>query len=258
MLLAAGLGTRLRPLTDHTPKALLEVGGVPILEHIARRLIAAGADRLIINLHHLGEQIERYVAERGGWGVEVVFSREPEQPLETGGGVLHGQPLFRGDAPFFLHNTDILSDLDLRAMYEAHVATPDALATLAVMERATSRYLLFDDRGLFGRTDESKGLELRVREPVGKVQRLAFGGVHVVSPRIFSLITERGAFSILDPYLRLAGEGYPVLPYRTDGVRWLDIGKPEQLEDARATEWSANMGSGSPLRAQEATGERPL
>jgi N-acetyl-alpha-D-muramate 1-phosphate uridylyltransferase len=234
MLLAAGLGTRLRPLTDHTPKALIEVGGAPILERIALRLVAVGADRLIINLHHLGGQIERYVAERGGWGVEVVFSDETERPLETGGGLLHARHLFRGEAPFFLHNTDILTDFDLRALYEAHRARPDALATLATMERTTTRFLLFDDQGLCGRTDESKGLELWARPAAGEVRRLAFGGVHVVDPRIFELITERGAFSILDPYLRLAGEGHTVLPHRIDGARWLDIGKPEQLERARA------------------------
>jgi N-acetyl-alpha-D-muramate 1-phosphate uridylyltransferase len=234
MLLAAGLGTRLRPLTDHTPKALIEVGGAPILERIALRLVAVGADRLIINLHHLGGQIERYVAERGGWGVEVVFSEEAERPLETGGGLLHARRHFRGDAPFFLHNTDILTDFDLRALYEAHCARADALATLATMERTTTRFLLFDDMGLCGRTDESKGLELRARPAAGEVRRLAFGGVHVVDPRIFDLLTEQGAFSILDPYLRLVGEGQTVLPHRIDGARWLDIGKPEQLERARA------------------------
>jgi N-acetyl-alpha-D-muramate 1-phosphate uridylyltransferase len=234
MLLAAGLGTRLRPLTDHTPKALIEVNGVPVLERVALRLIEAGADRLIVNLHHLGEQIERYVAQRGGWSVEVVFSREADQPLETGGGLLHARHLFRGDAPFFLHNADILTDIDLGALYDAHRARPDALATLAVMERPTSRFLLFDDDGLFGRTDERAGLEIRVREPVGEARRLAFGGVHVISPEFFGLLTEAGAFSILDPYLRLAGEGRRILPFRVDGARWFDIGKPEQLERARA------------------------
>lgn len=234
MLLAAGRGERLRPLTDHTPKPLLEIGGQTLLERIARRLIAAGADRLIINLHHLGEQIERFVAERGGWGVEVRFSWEPDGALETGGGLLHARRCFRGDAPFFLHNTDILTDLDLAALYRAHLAAGEALATLAVMERPTSRYLLFDEQGLLGRSDERKAVEIRVREPVGEVRRLAFAGVHVVSPAIFSLLTERGAFSILDPYLRLAGEGYRILPQRVDGARWQDVGKPEQLARARS------------------------
>jgi N-acetyl-alpha-D-muramate 1-phosphate uridylyltransferase len=233
MLLAAGLGTRLRPLTDHTPKALLDVGGVPLLERIALRLIEAGVDRLIVNVHHLGEQVERFVEARGGWGVETLVSREPDRPLETGGGLLHARHLFRADAPFFLHNADILSDLDLRAMHEAHLARAGTLATLAVMERPTARRLLFDDRGLFGRTDEGKGVEIRVREPVGEIRALAFGGVHVIDPAIFDLLTEEGAFSILDPYLRLAAAGRVVLPFRVDGARWYDIGRPEQLERAR-------------------------
>jgi MurNAc alpha-1-phosphate uridylyltransferase len=233
MLLAAGLGTRLRPLTDHTPKALIEVGGTTMLEHVARRLIDAGADRLIINTHHLSERIERYVATHGGWGVEVKISTEVEAPLETGGGLLHAAPLFRKDRPFFLHNTDILTDLPLRDMYDEHHRS-GALATVAVMERSTSRYLLFDDDGLLGRTDERKDLEIRARPTVGEERKLAFGGVHVISPGIFSHLTENGAFSILDPYLRLAGEGFRILPYRIDRYQWTDIGKPEQLEQARS------------------------
>jgi NDP-sugar pyrophosphorylase family protein len=232
MILAAGLGTRLRPLTDDTPKALLEIGGIPILERVATRLIEAGTDRLVINLHHLGGKIREYVDGRDGFGVEVRYSEEPEVALETGGGVLRAASLFRGDAPFFLHNSDILSDLPLEGMYRAHVEA-GPLATLAVMERESSRHLLFDDHGLFGRVDEGKGLRLEARTRVGREERLAFGGVHVIAQRFPGLLTERGAFSILDPYLRLVGEGERVLPFRIDGSRWIDIGKPEQLREAR-------------------------
>lgn len=233
MLLAAGLGTRLRPLTDRIPKALVPVGGVPILERVARRLIAAGADRLVVNTHYLAEQIEAYVREHDGWGVEAVCSREPgDAPLETGGGLLVAEPLFRKEAPFFLHNADVLTDLPLRSMYDAHLAE-GALATLAVMERPTSRHLLFDRRGLLGRSDEKNGIDIRVRPAEGPVEKLAFAGVHVISPAIFGRLTERGAFSILDPYLRLTAEGETVRPFRVDGCTWLDIGRPEQLEEAR-------------------------
>ncbi|HEX6908979.1 MAG TPA: sugar phosphate nucleotidyltransferase [Longimicrobium sp.] len=235
MILAAGLGTRLRPLTDHTPKALLDVGGVPILERVARRLIQAGADRLIINTAHLAEQIEAYVGARDGFGVETVFSREDPGPLETGGALLAARAHFRGDAPFFLHNADILSGIPLGKMYAAHLAAGDPLATVAVLDRPTSRRLLFDDAGLLGRTDEGKGLDLRVRPPAGEVRAVPFAGIHVISPRIFTLLTETGAFSILDPYLRLAGAGERILPFRVDGHAWIDIGRPEQLEQARRT-----------------------
>ncbi|HYW06884.1 MAG TPA: nucleotidyltransferase family protein [Longimicrobium sp.] len=233
MVLAAGLGTRLRPLTDHTPKALIDVGGVPMLERVARRLVEAGADRLIINTHHLGEQIARYVEERGGLGVETTISHEEGEPLETGGALVAAESLFLRDAPFFLHNADVLTDLPLREMYVAHRDADDPLATLAVSERPTKRRLLFDEVGLLGRTDETKGLDLRVRPAVGEVTALPFAGVHVISPRIFGLLTERGAFSVLDPYLRLAAAGERVLPFRVDGALWLDIGRPDQLEAAR-------------------------
>jgi NDP-sugar pyrophosphorylase family protein len=233
MILAAGLGTRLRPLTDHTPKALLDVGGVPIIERVARRLIAAGADRLVINTAHLAEQIEAYVRSREGFGVEALFSREDPGPLETGGALLVAKEHFRGDAPFFLHNADILSDIPLGEMYAAHQEAGDPLATVAVLDRPTSRKLLFDDAGLLGRTDEGKGLDLRVRPPAGEVRAIPFAGIHVISPRIFGLMTEQGAFSILDPYLRLAAAGERILPFRVDGYTWIDIGRPEQLEQAR-------------------------
>jgi MurNAc alpha-1-phosphate uridylyltransferase len=233
MILAAGLGTRLRPLTDHTPKPLIPVAGVPMLERVARRLIAAGADRLIVNTSHLSEQIEAFLREQDGFGVEWQVSREPGEPLETGGAILQGAPLFRGDVPFFLHNADVLTDLPLPAMYRAHQQA-EPLATLAVMERETSRHLLFDDRGLLGRTDAKQGLDLRVRGAVGEVRSLAFGGVHVIAPRIFGLLTESGAFSILDPYLRLAAAGETLLPFRVDDFTWVDIGRPEQLAAAHA------------------------
>jgi NDP-sugar pyrophosphorylase family protein len=234
LILAAGLGTRLRPLTDHTPKALIDVGGVPMIERVARRLIEAGADRLVVNTAHLAEKIEAYVRARGGFGVETVFSREDPGPLETGGALLAARELFRGDAPFFIHNADILTDLPLRALYDAHRDAGDPLAVLAVAERPTERRLLFDRRGLLGRVDGGKDVEIRAREPEGEVRVLPFAGVHVVSPRIFGLLTERGAFSILEPYLRLAGAGERILPFAVDGCRWIDIGRPEQLEAARA------------------------
>jgi NDP-sugar pyrophosphorylase family protein len=233
MILAAGLGTRLRPLTDHTPKALIDVGGMPIIERVARRLIAAGADRLIVNTAHLAQQIEDYVRSVDGFGVEAVFSREDPGPLETGGALLAAQAHIRKDAPFFLHNADILSEIPLGEMYAAHVAASDPLATVAVMQRETTRKMLFDDVGLLGRIDETKGLDLRVRPAVGEVRALPFAGIHVLSPRIFGLMTERGAFSILDPYLRLAAAGERILPWNADGYAWVDIGRPEQLEEAR-------------------------
>lgn len=243
MLLAAGLGTRLRPLTDDVPKALVPVAGVPMLERIALRLIGAGADRLVINLHHLGDHIREFVEQRDGWGVEVVFSPEPDRPLETGGGLLNAAPLLRRDAPFFLHNTDVLTDLPLGEMYDAHVAS-GADATVAVMRRETSRWLLFDEDGLLGRADTRKGLRLQARTPRGSVEELAFAGVHVISPTFLDTLAGAGAFSILDPYLDCAGAGGRILPFRVDRYRWIDIGKPEQLTAAEGLAREMDGGTG--------------
>jgi NDP-sugar pyrophosphorylase family protein len=233
MIFAAGLGTRLRPLTDSIPKALVEVGGIPMLERVARRLIDAGATRLIINAHHHADQVKRFVAERDGFGVETLISDESETLLDTGGGLLRAAPLFRREAPFILHNGDVLSDFDLGAFYRAHTEG-DALATLAVNHRAITRYLAFDEAGyLCGYGNSATGFEETAREPQGTVERVGFCGIHVISPDIFDLITEHGVFSIIPLYLRLSAQGHRIAPHAIDGATWIDIGKPDQLEKAR-------------------------
>jgi NDP-sugar pyrophosphorylase family protein len=234
MIFAAGLGTRLRPLTDTIPKALVEVGGVPMLERVARRLVAAGATRLIINAHHHAPLVKRFVAEKEGFGVETLISDESGELLDTGGGLLKAAPLFRRDAPFLLHNGDVLSDFDIAKFYEAHRAS-DALATLAVNNRDTSRYLTFDEEGyLCGFGNSATGLDEVARRPRGEAERLGFCGIHVIAPEIFDLITERGVFSIIALYLRLSRQGYRIAPYSIDGSLWIDIGKPQQLMQARS------------------------
>jgi len=233
MVLAAGFGTRLGALTRDMPKALVPVGGVPMLDRVVGRLVAAGVDRLIINVHHHADLIVRHVEARSGYGLEVEFSHEPGNPLETGGALLHARGLFRGAEPFFLHNADILSDLPLDVLYRQHLRNAP-LVTVAVMDRPSSRGLLFDDEGLCGRVDERKDLRLEVRAPRGRLRRLAFAGIHVISPEILPMITERGPFSILDLYLRLAGVGHRILPFMADDFSWTDIGKPDQLADANA------------------------
>ena len=232
MILAAGFGTRLLPLTNEVPKALIDVGGVPMLERVARRLIDAGADRLIINVHHRAEQVMDFVRVRHGFGVDTRFSLEEEKPLETGGGLKKAEPLFLRQAPFFLHNVDMISDIALGALFEAHLRS-DALATLAVQPAVTNRFLLFDEhKNLCGYGDR-EGNEHITRPPSGITERLDFCGVHVISPRIFDLMTESGVFSVTNTYLRLAREGEKIRPYRVDGASVIDIGSHEQLEKAR-------------------------
>lgn len=231
MVFAAGLGTRLGSLTDERPKALVEVGGLPLLERVARRLVEAGVERIVVNVHPFAERIRRFVRERGDFGVEVAISEEPDGPLETGGGLRRARARFRGDGPLLLHNVDVLTDLSLPLLCDAHEAS-GALATLAVMERETSRYLLFDERGLLGRIDRTREVEVRVREAEGEIRALAFSGIHVVQPELPGRVTEEGAVSILVPYLRLAAQGARILPFRMDGCRWLDVGKPASLAEA--------------------------
>jgi N-acetyl-alpha-D-muramate 1-phosphate uridylyltransferase len=260
MILAAGLGTRLRPLTDTTPKALVQVGGVTMLERVARRLIAAGVDRLIVNVHHHADRIEAFVEANTGFGVDALISREADAPLETGGGLLHAAPLIRRDEPFFLHNVDVITDIPLNGLYAAHLdaagtassmerdaparparpRTPQdgPLATLAVHQRPTRRFLLFDDEGLCGweniTGNGQPGARLDARPATGAVRRYAFAGVHVIEPRLLDLLTERGAFSIVTAYMRLAGEGWVIRPCDVTGHTWLEIGNLDRLERARA------------------------
>lgn len=234
MILAAGLGTRLRPLTDRIPKALVEVGGAPVLEHVARRLVEAGVDRLIINTHPHADRIRRFVDERRGFGVEVVFSHEPDRPLDTAGGVRHAVSLFRRDAPFFLHNCDVLSTVNLRALYQAHVAAPDGrIATLAVLDPSPERYLIFDDAGLCGYAPRGGGDAVYVRELRGTELRRDFTGIHVVEPALLDTLTPDAPPSIISHYLRLARSGIRVAHHDQIGVYWTDIGTHEELARAR-------------------------
>jgi NDP-sugar pyrophosphorylase family protein len=231
MIFAAGLGTRLRPLTDRTPKPLVPVAGVPMLERVARRVVAAGATRIIINTHHLGEQIEAFVAERDGFGVDVRISVEPEPAQETGGALRHARRHFRADGPILLHNSDILSDVRLGELVAAHESS-GALVTLAVLPTASERYLLFDGRGLLGYADRTTSTEKHVRAPEGVVRRRDFVGIHMIRPEVLDRLPEDGPFSLISLYLRFAAEGEVVAGHVTDGARFIDIGTLEKLEEA--------------------------
>jgi NDP-sugar pyrophosphorylase family protein len=241
LIFAAGRGTRLGPIGQSTPKALLEVGGRTMLERTVRRLAEAGADRIVVNVHHRAGRIERVLAEHD-LGAEVLLSHEPERPLETGGGLLHARELFRRDRPILLHNVDVITDADLSAMVGAHQRS-GALVTLAVNGRESTRALLFDEAGLFGREDRREGVRRdEGRPPRGAARAWAFAGIHVCSPELLDLITERGVFSIVTTYLRLAGEGRAILPWVLPPGLWLEIGSLERLEAARAALDEASRG----------------
>lgn len=235
MILAAGLGTRLRPLTDDRPKALVTIGGRTLLELTIRRLQSFGVREAIINVHHFAGQIADYLRANRNFGMRIEISRE-ETLLDTGGGLKMAAPFFlEPDAsagePFLVHNVDVLSTIDLAQVAEFH-RRHNALATLAVLERETSRYLLFDERGqLCGRRSGRDG-EPEWARPASRFQALAFCGVHVLSPRIFAAMPEEGAFPIVPAYLRLAAQGEPILAFRADGSYWRDLGRPENLLEA--------------------------
>lgn len=233
MVLAAGFGTRLKPLTNDRPKALVEVAGHTLLEITLKRLRNFGVRDAIVNVHHFADKVIGYLKANDNFGMNIAISRE-EILLDTGGGLKKAAGFLSdpdGDEPFILHNVDVLSTIDFEKMVRHHISRK-ALATLAVQERATSRYLLFDEQQrLCGRRAGRDGIP----ELVSATQRadaLAFTGVHVISPRIFSMLGGEDVFPIVAAYLRLAGEGEEILAFRADDCYWCDLGRPESIAQA--------------------------
>lgn len=235
MILAAGVGTRLRPLTDNRPKALVEIAHHTLLEITLRRLREFQIREVIINVHHFADTVVEYLRENDNFGMCLEISRE-DTLLDTGGGLKKASWFFlnesaKADEPFLLHNVDVISTIDFARMVQHH-REQKALATLAMQDRPTSRYLLFDvDGQLCGRRAGRDGNAQMVRS-CANPQALAFSGVHVISPRFLRLMTEQGVFSIVDSYLRLAGQGEKVSAFRADQYYWRDLGKPENLTQA--------------------------
>ncbi len=235
MILAAGLGTRLRPLTDDRPKALVEVAGRTMLEITLTRLRDFGIQEVIVNVHHFAEMIDDYLKAKNNFGMRIEVSRE-DTLLDTGGGLKKAAWFFWEDSnlidrPIVLHNVDVISTIDLRRMVQFHTEH-QALATLAVQDRATSRYLLFDEQlQLCGRRAGRDG-EAELVRTSQRTDALAFSGIHVISPRLLKMMTEEGAFSIISTYLRLAAQGERILAFRADEYYWRDMGKPENVAQA--------------------------
>jgi mannose-1-phosphate guanylyltransferase len=238
MILAAGLGTRLYPLTADRPKALVEINGRTLLQIALARLHACGIADVIINVHHFADMVVDYLRENKNFGMHLEISRE-DVLLDTGGALKKAAWFLKDkmghgsgkETSFILHNVDVLSNIDLERMEQLRFHN-QALATLAVQDRETSRYLLFDDqRRLSGRrTGRDQAPEL-VR-PAEPVRAWAFSGIHIISNRIFPLLTEDGAFSIINSYLRLAAQGEQILAFRADKYYWRDLGTPKNVEQA--------------------------
>ena len=232
LIFAAGLGTRLRPITDTMPKALVPVAGEPMLGRVLCKLRDAGIDSFVVNVHHFAEQIEKYLADND-FGVPIAVSREPDGPLETGGGIKRAAPLL-GPGRFLVHNVDILSDLDVRRFLEQD--DPDSLATLLLIDAPADRYLLFDEemrlRGWTNvRTGEVKSPYLPDFDPA-QYRRYSFCGIHIVSDAVFGKMAAwPDKFSIIDFYLSECAAG-TIRGVVAPDLHLIDIGSPEKLAEA--------------------------
>jgi NDP-sugar pyrophosphorylase family protein len=235
MILAAGLGTRLRPLTDDRPKALVEIAGHTLLEIVLSRLRAFGVRQVIVNAHHFADMIIEYLKANNNFGMHVEVSRE-QVLLDTGGGLKQAAHFFLDSGgslqePFILHNVDIISTIDLGRMVRFH-SEQGALATVAVRDRSTSRYLLFDEHGQLCGRRAGREEKAELARPAAEVQKLAFSCIHVISPHIFAKMEEDGAFSIITAYMHLAAQKEQIMAFRDDEYYWLDVGRPENILQA--------------------------
>lgn len=235
MIFAAGLGTRLKPITDTLPKALVPVAGQPLLYHVITRLREAGYTQLVVNVHHFASQIREYLAAHD-FGLPIAISDESDQLLETGGGIAHAKDLILPtEVPFLIHNVDILSNLDIP--WFRSQTRPEALSTLLVSERETSRYLLFNEEmRLVGWTNISTG---EVRSPYPDLnpdhcRKLAFSGIHNISPAIFGAFEQAGfsgRFPIMDFYIREC-RNHPIYGVVSNDLQLIDVGKLDSLAQA--------------------------
>jgi len=236
MILAAGLGTRLRPLTDDRPKALVTIAGRTLLEITLSRLRSFGVREVIVNTHHHAEMMDDYLKAHDNFGMRIEISRE-EELLDTGGGLKKAAWFFQQEGtgpqePFILHNVDVISTIGVARMLQVH-KEQDALATLAVQERETSRYLLFDQDSLLCGRQAGRTGEPEFVRAARETHALAFAGIHIISPRLLAKMTE-GAFSIIATYLQLASQGERIVGFRADEYYWRDLGRPESVAQAEA------------------------
>lgn len=234
MILAAGFGTRLRPLTDAIPKALVKINGTPMLEILIRKMITSGIRDIIVNTHHHAEMIIDFLIDHNNFGINIQISHEVEEILGTGGGLKQAAHFFDDQSPFLLHNVDIISNLDFSQMFDAFNHN-DYIALLAVMNRVTKRYFLAgDDNLIYGHVNKKTQTTRLFRMDDNQVRETAFCGIHLISPRLLEHLTTDGYYSIVDVYLQLINEGYKIGAYSIDHCYWKDLGKIEHIRDLEA------------------------
>jgi NDP-sugar pyrophosphorylase family protein len=231
MILAAGVGNRLKPLTETKPKALVEIGGQPMLGSLIHRLSRQGISSFIVNVHHYASAIIDYLKSAEFKGLDIVISDESSKLLDTGGGLFKASGLFSDGKPFLLHNVDILSGIDIFQMLQHH-QTEGNLATLAVSRRNSSRFLLLDTQNyLKGWQDAKTGEVKRVTGAIGKLTPLAFSGIHIIDPSLFAFSRQTKPFPIMDLYLSLA-QNYRIGVYIHEPEKWADMGSLNGLKRA--------------------------
>ncbi|VAW18413.1 mannose-1-phosphate guanyltransferase [hydrothermal vent metagenome] len=232
MIFAAGLGTRLKPLTSHTPKALIKVAGKTLLQMAIEKLKGFGIHSVVVNVHHFEGQVVNYLAENNNFGIDISISDESAQLLDTGGGLKKAAALLSGSEPILLYNVDVLSNVDLARVLEQHIATC-SLATLVVRKRETQRYLLFDKYNILvgWRNDKTGETKISAPENFENARPFAFSGIHIISPQLPGLLDEEGVFSIINAYLKLAKQ-HKISGYIDNSSLWMDLGRMDQLEKA--------------------------
>jgi NDP-sugar pyrophosphorylase family protein len=232
MIFAAGLGTRLYPYTQNTPKALVKIQDKTLLEIAIRKFIDIGIHDMVVNVCHFADQVINFLTENHNFGARIMISDERDNLLETGGGIKKASWFFEGTDSFFVYNVDVLSDINLSEMKDFHLAH-NALVTLAIRKRETSRYLLFNENSRLCGWENLKTGEKILASDQPDLERQAFSGIHIINPEIFNLLSESGKFSIIASYLRLAKK-YKIMGFNHDDSLWMDVGTPQKLQEAHA------------------------
>jgi NDP-sugar pyrophosphorylase family protein len=228
MILAAGLGTRLKPVTDELPKALVEVNGKTLLEIAIRNLIENDFRRIVINVHHFADKVKDFI-NKNTFAADIFISDESDLLLDTGGGIKHAQKFF-DNSPILVHNVDIISNLNLKEFYQYHLSD-DAIASLVVSNRESNRYLLFnEDNVLCGWEDTKNNEKIIVRDDT-KLDQLAFSGIHILNPHLIELFPKEEVFSVIKAYLNIAGKE-DIHAFVSNDIKWIDVGKVDSLKRA--------------------------
>lgn len=232
MIFAAGLGTRMRPLTEHIPKALIPIKGKPLIEIVIRQLIGFGYDEVVVNVHYHAQQIIDFLAGQDNFGITIHISDESETLLDTGGGLVKAAKFLSGDHPVLVCNVDVLSDIDLADLRQAHIRHPQKpIATLAVRKRPSERYLLFDEENLLCGWQNTRTGETRIVNNSPNFQQWAFSGIQIIDPKVLDLIDQKGVFSLIEVYLQLAKQ-YHIAAYDHTATHWIDVGQPQAIGKA--------------------------